>query len=142
MNWLGRVAVRALEGPHRWGWSDIRPSNRSGWLTVRVAVYPPGTNAAERRILTFARNWPWLSAAIILLTILMLGADMRPVIFVPVAAGAYAGSIVLVMRRTRRLRRHVRYIAGAQFMADDTAQSIGGFSKHAKPPHEQLTRVR
>ena len=52
------VVVRALEGRYRWGDFRVGTPGRTGWVTYRLSVYPPGTNASERRALQFWYSRP------------------------------------------------------------------------------------
>jgi hypothetical protein len=102
-----------LEGRSAWGTIEVpnlADITRRGWGRYRLTVYPPGTNAAERRRLGFYRAWAgWGALAALLAEIVF--ADLRsPRALVAIAvvylAGAVAGNV-----RSRRLRAELRQVS-------------------------------
>ena len=103
----------ALEGHHPWGTLDVpNPVDlgRRGWGNYRLRVYPPGTNAAERRALTFHRRWPVAAGIAALFAELIVGTLWQPgVVTVGIVAVYFAG-LGYGLATTRRLRHRVRSI--------------------------------
>ena len=110
---LVRAQRRLLEGPHPWGVYDVT-AGRSGVAHYRLSVYPPGTNAAERRSLTRARNWPIVGAACALAAIMGLGEAVGPALLTAVVTVVYALGIVWTRSRTRNIRRSIRTLDAVQ----------------------------
>lgn len=106
---LALVRRRLLEGPHPWGGYQVN-AGRSGVFHVRLTVYPPGTNSAERRVLARARDWPIVGAAVALLAIVGLGRAVGPVLLMICAAALYVLGIVWTRSRSRQLRNTVRTV--------------------------------
>ncbi len=111
MTWRDRL----LEGPHPWGWVQVGTPGRGGWRVIRLTVYPPGTNSAERRALTLCRNWPALGAILALVIVLAGGGSIEPWTLTALAVALYVGGFLIAHRATRRLRRRVREVSAAQF---------------------------
>ncbi|HXR43315.1 MAG TPA: DUF6611 family protein, partial [Pseudolysinimonas sp.] len=81
--------TRLLEGRNRWG--DFRTgTGRSGWITYRLTVYPPGIDSSGRRALQFWYSWPLAGAIAAILCFSVLGALFAPGILVPAVAVGYA----------------------------------------------------
>ncbi|UFS59120.1 DUF6611 family protein [Subtercola endophyticus] len=104
---LARAARRISEGPHLWGAIDVTPTGRTSYCRTRLTVYPPGTNAAERRALRFYRNWPVAGAVLALFLFLAL-AEMPALVVTSIAISVYAAGIWAGHAATRSLRPHVR----------------------------------
>jgi len=119
------VVVRALEGRYRWGDFRVGTPGRTGWVTYRLSVYPPGTNASERRALQFWYSWPLLGALLCLASFAVLGDWIRPVALVPVAGVVYVGGVVVGWAVTRRLRPGVIRLNVAQFPDNGDIQTLG-----------------
>jgi hypothetical protein len=98
------MVTRVLEGKYRWGYLDEAPLGRGVWVRQRLTVYPPGTNCAERRLLTFHRDWPLIGAITALLAMIVLGAITRPLVGAGVAAVLYLGGLVVASHVTAVLR--------------------------------------
>jgi hypothetical protein len=110
---LTRAWRRLLEGPHQWGVYDVT-AGRSGVVHYRLTVFPPGTNAAERRALTRARDWPVVGAVCALVAIMGFGQVVGPALLTIGAIVVYALGIVWTRSRTRDIRRSVRTIDAVQ----------------------------
>jgi hypothetical protein len=102
-----RAAIRVTEGPHRWGGLDVNPGGRGGWSRTRLVVYPPGTNAAERRRLSAWRAWPVLGAFLAILMLVALASLPQLVSFFG-AVAFYVLGFVATGVWTRRLRPRIR----------------------------------
>ena len=104
---LARARTRLLEGPHRWGTYEIN-AGRAGVVHYRLAVYPPGTNAIERRALARAREWPIVGGVGALVAIIVFGGTVGPVPLMTAVMAIYVAGIAWTRSRTRHLRRAVR----------------------------------
>ncbi|MCU1529152.1 MAG: hypothetical protein JWP75_2915 [Frondihabitans sp.] len=107
---LRRVAIRAAEGPHQWGGIDVSPGGRGGWRRTRLVVFPPGTNAAERRRLSVWRAWPVVGAFLAILVLVAL-APLPQLVSFSGAAVFYLLGFVGAAFLTRRIRSRVRTLA-------------------------------
>ncbi|MDQ1525508.1 MAG: hypothetical protein QOG18_121 [Microbacteriaceae bacterium] len=107
------VLHTAIDGGHQWGvYESTTPLSmrRSGWGRFLLTVYPPGTNLAERRAITFCRRWPaW--GGMILLVAAMIAASVRPSVttMVPFVL-LYATGMLIGFAKTRRLRSRTRML--------------------------------
>jgi hypothetical protein len=110
---LARAARHLLEGPHPWGVYDVN-AGRSGLVHYRLTVYPPGTNAAERRALTLARDWPVSGAVCALAAFMVLGDVVRPALLTTAAFVVYTLGIVWTRWRTRKIRPTVHVLDAVQ----------------------------
>jgi hypothetical protein len=123
---LTRSALtRLLEGRYLWGDFRSGPPSRTGWLDYRLTVYPPGTNAAERRALQFWYSWPLVGALLSFLTFAAAGGKVRPEILVPTVAACYVAGILIGWVHTRGIRAGVRRLYVAQFPDDGTLTTLG-----------------
>ncbi|WP_119869497.1 DUF6611 family protein [Frondihabitans sp. 762G35] len=104
-----RAVTRLTEGEHRWGSVDVNPGGRSGWCRTRLTVYPPGTNAGERRLLNAFHAWPVAGAAAALVTLVVLDALPQWASFAA-AVAIYALGFVVGAALTRRLRPRLRHL--------------------------------
>jgi hypothetical protein len=104
-----RVVTRLTEGEHPWGSVDVTPGGRSGWCRTRLTVYPPGTNAGERRLLNVLHAWPVAGAVVALVTLVVLDAAPQWASFAA-AVAIYALGFVVVGLLTRRLRPRLRHL--------------------------------
>ncbi|MET0805564.1 MAG: DUF6611 family protein [Lacisediminihabitans sp.] len=112
MNLKSALAI-ALEGHHPWGTLDVpNPVDlgRRGWGRYRLRVYPPGTNATERRALTFHRRWPVGGGIAALFAELIVGTLWAPTAATVAILSVYLGGIALGLLNTRGLRSRVRSI--------------------------------
>ena len=103
-------------------------AGRFGVVHYRLTVYPPGTNATERRDLILARDWPALGGAATLLTLIVLGTQASPI---GVALGVivvYAAGIVWTRSRTVTTRRAVRVLDGVRVSDGVREVSRGDFA--------------
>ncbi|AEV73930.1 hypothetical protein MycrhN_3407 [Mycolicibacterium rhodesiae NBB3] len=102
---LRRGWQRALDGERLWGSVEIRP-DRFGVKRYRLAVYPPGMNAAERRRVRVARGWPLWGAAVWILTEIALSQSTGPwtALAISTAAVLSAGAVTMVMAGEPRRR--------------------------------------
>jgi len=113
-------------------------AGRFGVVHYRLTVYPPGTNATERRDLTLARDWPALGGAATLLTLIVLGTQASPI---GVALGVivvYAAGIVWTRSRTVTTRCAVRVLDGVRVSDGVREVSRGEFDLIV----ECVTRLR
>lgn len=117
--------TRLLEGSHQWGWVQIGTAGRGGWLILRLTVYPPGTDARERRLLTFARNWPaaWSTASVA--AMVAGGGEAPAAVVVPLCTAIWAVGIVVVLRATRGIRARVRSVSVAQLSEGGLRRDLG-----------------
>src|ERR1700741_2720084 len=60
-----RWGSRLLDGAHPWGSFDAA-IGRYGIRRYRLAVYPPGSTTADRRLARMWRGWPITGAALAL----------------------------------------------------------------------------
>ena len=124
---LARARTRLLEGPHRWGTYDIH-AGRAGVVHYRLTVYPPGTNSAERRALTRAREWPIVGAIGALVAIIAFGETVGPALLMTGVLAAYVAGIVWTRSRTRHLSRAVRVVDAVMVNAGGRNVSRGELS--------------
>ena len=123
---LTRSALtRLLEGKYRWGDFRSGPPSRTGWLDYRLTVYPPGTNATERRALQFWYSWPLVGALLSFLTFAVAGGKIRPEVLVPAVVVCYFAGILIGWARTREIRRAVRRLYVAQFPDNGELRTLG-----------------
>jgi hypothetical protein len=98
-----------VDGEFAWGTIE-RPNagtmGRTGWGHFRIAVYPPGTNLAERRAMTFARRWPYVGVIVSLLVAIALNSDWGFV----VGAGVFVAVLLVSRGITSQLRHLTRQI--------------------------------
>lgn len=118
------VVVRVLEGRHLWGDFRAAAPGRSGWASFTLTVYPPGTNAAERRALQFWYSWP-LVGALLALVAFAVGSAVQPVALVALVCAAYLGGIVAGGMVTRQLRARIRRLDVAHFAAGGGIRILG-----------------
>ncbi|WP_411699482.1 DUF6611 family protein [Conyzicola sp.] len=118
---LRAMRTRVLEGDQLWGRVDVASSARSLCARYRVVVYPPGTNSAERRQLTFYRNWPVAGALIAMAAMVAAGVLVSSTSAVAVAICVYLAGFVVGGSRSRLLRERCRTVeAGFLFQPDAT----------------------
>jgi hypothetical protein len=116
----------AINGNHRWGvYESTAPLSmrRNGWGRFVLTVYPPGTNLAERRAITFHRRWPGWGGMILLLAA-MIAARIEPLATIPLAL-LYATGILIGFVKTRRLRSHTRRLTVAVASMGGQPEVIG-----------------
>jgi len=119
-----RTMTRLLEGRYRWG--DFRTgTGRSGWITYRLTVYPPGIDSGERRALQFWYSWPLAGAVLAILCFSVLGGLLSPGVLVPAVAVGYAAGVVAGWAATRRVRPRVRRLNVARFPENGSIQTLG-----------------
>jgi hypothetical protein len=106
---LGLAQRRFFEGPHPWGSYQVN-AGRSGVIHYRLTVYAPGTNAAERRVLARARDWPIVGAVGALLAIVVLGKTVGSLPVMTCVVAAYVLGIAWTRVRSRALRSAVRTV--------------------------------
>ena len=107
--------TRLLEGRHQWSWYQISSPGRSGWVTIKVAVFPPGTNSAERRALTFLRNWTALGATLGGFALIGFATTVPSALLIPVIIGCYALGIGAGVHWSRGVRKRVRQVNAASY---------------------------
>ena len=117
--------TRLLEGRYLWGDFRSGPPGRTGWLNYRLTVYPPGTNAAERRALQFWYSWPLVGALLSIVTFVVAGGNIRPEVLVPAVALGYLAGIVVGWVRTKGTRGAVRRLYVAQFPDNGRITTLG-----------------
>jgi hypothetical protein len=110
------VLHTAIDGSHSWGvYESTTPLSmrRTGWGRFLLTVYPPGTNLAERRSITFYRRWPTWGGMILLLAA-MISASFAPSAstLIPFTL-LYAAGILVGFVATRRLRSRTRRLTVA-----------------------------
>jgi hypothetical protein len=120
-----RMVTRVLEGKYRWGYLDEAPLGRGVWVRQRLTVYPPGTNCAERRLLTFHRDWPLVGAITALFVMIGLSSITRPLVGAGVAAVLYLGVLLLVAHATSALRARCRTIVVVSIAVNGTLELHG-----------------
>jgi uncharacterized membrane protein len=116
----------AINGSHRWGvYESTAPLSmrRNGWGRFVLIVYPPGTNLAERRAITFHRRWPAWGGMILLLAA-MIAARIEPYATIPFVL-LYATGILVGFVKTRRLRSHTRRLTVAVASLGGQPEVIG-----------------
>jgi hypothetical protein len=121
------VLHTAIAGSHSWGvYESTTPLSmrRNGWGRFVLTIYPPGTNLAERRAITFHRRWPsW--GGMILLPAAIVTASIEPFVTTIPFALAYGAGIVIGFVKTRRLRSHTRRLTVAIASLGGQSQVIG-----------------
>jgi hypothetical protein len=133
-SWLMDVTRRMSEGEYRWGRVDVTPPARGTLVWYRVCVYPPGTNASERRALTAYRDWPVLGAIIALVTLIAFGRMLPPTPLVVGLLVGYVGIYYLTARRTAILRGRSRTVTATFVILDNVVETYGAA--------ETLSRVK
>jgi hypothetical protein len=117
--------TRLLEGKYLWGDFRSGPPGRTGWLNYRLTVYPPGTNAAERRALQFWYSWPLVGALLSIVTFALAGGKIRPEVLIPAVAVGYLAGILVGWVLTRGIRGAVRRLYVAQFPDNGRITTLG-----------------
>jgi len=113
-----------MSNAHPWGLLETTVPVRYGWRSLRLMVYPPGVNAAQRRLLWLDRNIPIIAAILVLAAMLVLVPAVPPLallLLVPVGAGIIIG----VRRLTQRLRLSVRVLSVAQLDIHGSTRTYG-----------------
>jgi hypothetical protein len=123
---LRTIGRHALEGTHTWGTVDVTPG-RTVFTRHRVTVFPPGTNARERRALQLHRNWPVAGSIGMVLALILLGHTVATLPLLVAVVGSYVGVCVALRSWTRPLRDRSRQ-ASAVFIPVD-----GGMESHGEP---------
>jgi type IV secretory pathway TrbD component len=133
---------RALEGKHPWGYFEVAPLGRTVWMRQRLTVFPPGTNAAERRALTFHRDWPLTGAIVAMFAMMGFGAVLPPFGACLLAFALYGVGMWLSARATRRLRAASRRLIVVVVGFDGGAAAYGNIEsmKAARTALERLDR--
>ena len=117
--------TRLLEGRYLWGDFRSGPPGRTGWRNYRLTVYPPGTNAAERRSLQFWYSWPLVGALLSIVTVVVAGGEVRPELLIPAVAFGYLAGILVGGVLTRGIRGAVRRLYVAQFPENGRITTLG-----------------
>lgn len=107
-----------------WGRLDVSPTVRSGCVSTRLSVYPPGTTAGERRALHFHRSWP-LSGAFFTLAVALFLAPWPPVLVATTAVALYGGGLWVAATMTRELRAGIRSLSVAELATARGAEVVG-----------------
>jgi hypothetical protein len=100
---LGKIA-KALEGRNSWGYFETSILSRGAWMRERLVLFPPGTDASERRALTLYRRWPVVGACLALVFMMVIGVVLPPALAFTVAFSLYGVMIWRNAMTTRRLR--------------------------------------
>ncbi len=119
-----RLLRRVLEGPHDWGHYEASTS-RSGATHFRLLIFPPGTNAAERRAFARARDWPLVGAIVALVWLSVAGDEVHPLVATVIALAVYTAGILATRWRTRAFRARVRRVHAVRFF-DGVAMTTRG----------------
>jgi len=109
---------------HPWGLLEVTSPVRYGWRGFRLTVFPPGTSAAERRLLWLDRHIAYLTALVVLPLILAVQPTIPPIallLFIPAGVAVVA----LVRNRARSLRARVRTVAVSYVDVGGTTQVLG-----------------
>ncbi|QWT24452.1 hypothetical protein KPL76_03365 [Subtercola sp. PAMC28395] len=123
-NLVGRGLVAVCEGPNRWGRVDVTPTGRTTWNRTRLTVYPPGTNAAERRALQLHRNWP-VAGAVVALFVMLALSSWPPLAAAAVAVSVYGAGLMTAQALTRRIRPQVRRLVVVTVPIGGRIESLG-----------------
>jgi hypothetical protein len=129
----------AFEGKRDWGTLDEpHPANvrARAWGFRRITVYPPGTNAAERRALTFHLRWPGWGLLAALGIEILIGTTLEPVVGLLIACLVYASGLAVGLVLTNGLRQRVRRVSMVAYSI------AGGIEEHGQPELFRLTRSR
>lgn len=137
---IGAIITRLLEGAHPWGTIRIGTPDRWGWQQFRLAMYPPGTNSAERRALNFNRNWPLLGSLLCFMVMIALGAAISPAVAGAIAAALWLAGIALGAATTRKTRSATRYVS-ALIVPKDGKRAVIGELDAIVDAHDDLTQL-
>ncbi len=134
--------MRVLDGKHPWGYFEATRLSRGAWMRERLTVFPPGTNAAERRALTFHREWPVIGAILAMFAMVLFGSVLQPFPSCVLAFALYGVGVWLTTRATRRLRAASRCLMVITIGFDGSATSFGNIRsmKAARLALERLER--
>lgn len=106
-----KQSVRNLrEGKYRWGTIEAASPvdvGRRGWGRYRLVVFPPGTNSAERRALSFRRRWPLVGAVIGIVAETVLTNFLPIALVTVVVLGGYAAGIIGSFLATRQFHGRI-----------------------------------
>jgi hypothetical protein len=119
--------ARLLEGEHRWGRIEESSAlfvGRTGVCARRLVVYAPGTDAADRRILTLWRSWPVVGGALAFAVALAL-APAAPVAALIGMLTVYLGGLGVVGMRSRRARRGCRSVRSSSVDLSTGREVVG-----------------
>ena len=123
---LRQALHNVVEGSRAWGVIDVPNSmSRAGWDRYSLTVFPPGTNVAERRALTFVRRWPLWGAMFLLLLEMTIGAAWPSVPVAIALVVLYLAGVGYGLTKTSKLRRRVRRLHVAVVSLGGGIQVIG-----------------
>lgn len=89
-----------------WGILDVCPTDRTGWvIRHELIVYPPGTNAAERRAYRFWHLWPAVGVIVAVAAMGLSSVVVPDAWCLAVAAVIYLAGFAVALGPTRRVRR-------------------------------------
>lgn len=119
--------TRLLEGAYRWGRieeSTALFTARTGVCVRRLVVYAPGSDAADRRILTLWRSWPVVGGALAFAVALALAPVAPPAALVGMLA-VYIGGLAIVGRLSKRARHGCRSLKSSSVQLTTGVETIG-----------------
>ena len=106
-----------------WGILEIGPTDRTGVLRRhRLIVFPPGTNASERRAYRFWRMWPGIGVFASLIVIVLSSLVLTSAGSLVAATAVFVSGFVGAFGPTRSVRRGIRR------MTAYTARGNGGIA--------------
>lgn len=89
-----------------WGILDVGPTDRTGWvIRHELIVYPPGTNASERRAYRFWHLWPAVGVIVAIIAMGLSSIVLPDAWCLAVAAVVYLGGFAVALGPTRRVRQ-------------------------------------
>lgn len=125
---LGRWWVLVLDGRTDWGSVDTSPT-RHGVTRYRLAVFPPGIDTVERRLLRAWRAWPTWGAVSWMMSQIVLGIFLTPAAAVATSIGAYLAGGALLFARVAQLRSGVRTLSVVRIAGFTDEGSAAAFAR-------------
>jgi hypothetical protein len=118
-----RLVQRLLDGTHRWGSVEIRPT-RFGVAEHRLVVYPPGLSTADRRWVRVSRGWPvWGFGLWLLCPIWLSGSVPHWAVFaLSTAISLSAGAVTAAL--AGNVRTQVRTLTVTTMAGHDDAYTL------------------
>ena len=121
---MNEFVRRLTEGPAIWGRVSVWPHSPGLWERYTLTVYPPGTSAAERRALQFARSWPIVGALVGAAGLIALWPAW-PLLSVAFILSVYIGGLWAASRITRRLGGRMRRMRGDEIFVAGVMTEYG-----------------
>jgi hypothetical protein len=125
---IPRWWARLLDGRHEWGAIDTSPT-RHGVTRYRLVVFPPGTDAVERRLLRAWRAWPTWGLMVWVVAQFLVGTILTPGTAFVASTIAYLAVGAVLFARVAELRTRVRTLSVVQMAGYPDPHSAAVFKE-------------